>query len=358
MADRAARKTKPRPVAAASLRGRVPALSPAHADALRGFFAHQRHWLLRDGGVLRFDAGRAGESAADIFALDADGTRLALRFDAASESQGNDGLRWNDHVGRSRVLAWSLAHETRLMRLSDALGVSLLPVADGSVGDDDGVWLDFTVDDYADDDSQAPVARIRGALRVPAGWLAPLAERAEASFAEEPAPLPAHWRRLPATVSLAFAIPALSGRDWRALRPGDAIVVGRSGRPPALQARAAGRFWPLAQAPSGWRVEGGAQPLPANPSSSPENAKMSENDDNTAVAEDPARSLPVRVEFEIGQVELSLGELADLQPGYVFALPAHLEGANVVIRANGRASGRGEVVAVGETLGVRLLSWS
>lgn len=87
---------------------------------------------------------------------------------------------------------------------------------------------------------------------------------------------------------------------------------------------------------------------------------MSENDDNAAPAaavEDPARNLPVRVEFEIGQVELSLGELADLQPGYVFALPAQLEGANVVIRANGRASGRGEVVAVGETLGVRLLSW-
>ena len=86
---------------------------------------------------------------------------------------------------------------------------------------------------------------------------------------------------------------------------------------------------------------------------------MNENDESAATAgEDPARSLPVRVEFEIGQVELSLGELADLQPGYVFALPAHLEGANVVIRANGRASGRGEVVAVGDTLGVRLLSWS
>ncbi len=71
-----------------------------------------------------------------------------------------------------------------------------------------------------------------------------------------------------------------------------------------------------------------------------------------------ARSLPVRLEFELGQLEVSLGELAALQPGYVFNLPAHLEGANVVIRANGRSTGRGEVVAVGDTLGVRLLSWS
>lgn len=364
MADRAVKKAKPKPVAAASLRDRVPALSPAHAEALRGFFARQRHWLLRDGGVLRLDvaSGDDGTLGGDTFALDADGTRLALRFAPGTDDAGIDGLRWNDHVGRSRVLAWSLAHEARLMRLSEALGVSLLPVADGSnedaPGGNDGVWLDFTIDDYADDEAQTPSARTRGALRVPAAWLPWLAERADATSVDET--LPAHWRQLPATVSIAFTIPALNARDWRSLRPGDAIVVGRSVRPPPLQAQAAGRAWPLAATPNGWRVEGAAQTLPPNPPSPPER-KMSENDDNTATAaavEDPARNLPVRVEFEIGQVELSLGELADLQPGYVFALPAQLEGANVVIRANGRSSGRGEVVAVGDTLGVRLLSWS
>ena len=55
---------------------------------------------------------------------------------------------------------------------------------------------------------------------------------------------------------------------------------------------------------------------------------------------------------------LRLSDIAGLQPGYVFALPAHLEGANVTIRANGRVAGQGELVAVGDTLGVRLLSWS
>lgn len=83
---------------------------------------------------------------------------------------------------------------------------------------------------------------------------------------------------------------------------------------------------------------------------------MSDND-TAAGGEDPVRGLPVQLDFEVGQLQLSVGELAALQPGYVFALPAHLEGANVVIRANGRAAGRGEVVAVGDTLGVRLLSW-
>ena len=70
-----------------------------------------------------------------------------------------------------------------------------------------------------------------------------------------------------------------------------------------------------------------------------------------------ARNLPVQLAFDIGRLEVSVGDLASLQPGYVFALPAQLQGANVTIRANGRSAGRGEVVAVGDTIGVRLLAW-
>ena len=41
----------------------------------------------------------------------------------------------------------------------------------------------------------------------------------------------------------------------------------------------------------------------------------------------------------------------------MFPVPAQLEGANVTIRANGEAVGQGELVSVGDTLGVRLLGW-
>ena len=80
-----------------------------------------------------------------------------------------------------------------------------------------------------------------------------------------------------------------------------------------------------------------------------------------AGATDPdalARRLPVDVTFELGRSELRIGELSALQPGYVFPLAGPIEGANVTIRANGQAVGQGEVVAVGDTLGVRLLWWS
>ena len=89
-----------------------------------------------------------------------------------------------------------------------------------------------------------------------------------------------------------------------------------------------------------------------------ESAPTEDGDVEGAADGHPARSLPVQLAFEIGKVELAVGELATLQPGYVFMLPANLEGANVTVRANGRTVGRGEVVAAGDTLGVRLIAWN
>ena len=356
--------TAPPPAPATSLRGRVPAITAAAAEALRQLFSEARRWPLADGGVLTVQAAAAPPG--DAVAIDADGMPLALRFAPLPPDPGGDGLRWSDHVGRARVLAWSLAHEASLVRLSDALGLSLVPRLEAPSGDaalaDEagGTWLSFAVDDAAAGDGAAPVA---GMLRVPVAWLPGFVERAERPFADEPLPPLGAFRALPARVSLQFSITDMPMRDWRGLRPGDAIVVGRRGKPPRFAAHAAGRAWPLVAAPEGLRVDGPAQALPP-PHSPPfrqEPSAMTDqdaSDASPAISDDPARQLPVRVAFELGEVELALGALADMQPGYVFALPAHLEGANVVIRANGAIAGRGEVVAVGETLGVRLLSWS
>jgi type III secretion protein Q len=69
---------------------------------------------------------------------------------------------------------------------------------------------------------------------------------------------------------------------------------------------------------------------------------------------DAVARTPVTLEFELGNLTLPLGEIAGLKPGYVFQLPGRLEDARVVIRAGGRVVGRGELVAVGEVLGVQV----
>ena len=371
--ERGARKSRARtgkvePVLAAaaqarSPRGLLPALEAPVVEAMRGFFAKSRWWMLADRSAVQASCARAPTVA---FAIDAEGTRLALHVDGGATDADDGVLRWSDHSGRARVLAWSLAHEPLLMRLSEWLGVSLLPVLDDAADGDagparPGLWLDVAIDEdapLAEGDAPAPTpARSNARLWLPADWLQRLAARAEPAHPEDPPPSAGRWRALPVSVSLLLAAPPLPAGDWRALRPGDVIVVGRSSLPNPI-ARGAGQDWPLAAAAGGWSVRGASTPT----SIFQEDSTMTDHEASPpapdAAPADPARRLPVRLEFELGRTELSVGELADLQPGYVFPLATALEGSNVAIRANGRDVGRGELVAVGDTLGVRLVSWS
>jgi type III secretion protein Q len=67
-------------------------------------------------------------------------------------------------------------------------------------------------------------------------------------------------------------------------------------------------------------------------------------------------NIPVSLDFDLGSLSVPLGELAALKPGYVLELPGSLEKLRVTIRANGTRVGYGELVAVGDVLGVQLLA--
>ncbi|WP_242111939.1 type III secretion system cytoplasmic ring protein SctQ [Luteimonas aquatica] len=352
---------------AAPVRGRLPSLQPVQAQALRRFFGAAQRWFLNDGGLLTFSPGAAG-NAGETFGVDADGSVLPLRLDAAAPLQ--PGLRWSDYGGRSRMLAWSLAHEPQLMRLSEGLGISLLPVESPSgaallESDEDGLWLDFAIDDEPAEDGAPQPARTRGAVRFPTAWLDRLLARAEPIYVDDPLPEIEQWLHLPAQVALECAGPVLDQDEWDELQVGDVILAGNRRAPAVFEAHASGRAWPLAPTAAGWRVEAEARtvttpryPEPSIMMNDPELTPEDGGEDTPAAEDHPARRLPVQLVFDIGQIEMTVGDLASLQPGYVFALPSHLEGANVTIRANGSRAGRGEIVAVGDTLGVRLLSWA
>ena len=64
--------------------------------------------------------------------------------------------------------------------------------------------------------------------------------------------------------------------------------------------------------------------------------------------------IELRVVFDLGEKILKLGELAALQPGQVLALEVPASRL-VAIRANGRLIGRGELVRLAETVGVRVM---
>lgn len=150
------------------LRGRVPALPLWQAQALCGVFGAAQRWPLREGGGwLEFFA--AGPVDGEVVTLEGDGARVRLQLDSGLTLDTDTGLHWSGYRGRSRVLAWSLAHESQLMKLSQALDVALIPVVDDGAaslqslqarsGDDDGLWLGFRILDAA------AQPRARGHLR-------------------------------------------------------------------------------------------------------------------------------------------------------------------------------------------------
>lgn len=364
MPDSTARKPKPaaKPPAAAQareLRGCIPQVAPAQAEALRGFFAVPRHWTLGDSTVLWFTPGIA-PLPEETFCVDAEGQPLRLRLEADTAlPAGPSGLHWSDYRGRARLLAWSLAHEHALMRLSEVLGISLVPREPAQEEGGDQVWLAFATDV----EPGAAHDALRGALQLPVDWLPRLQARAEPVYEDDPLPSLGRLRGLPMPLRIGFDGPSLAADEWQSLRPGDVVLVGNGGLP-ALHARGTRLTWPLAATPDGWRIAAAAQPLPSptEPSmtqdETPQDAPDAEAaDGGDAGGETVARGLPVQLSFDIGRLEVSVGDMASLQPGYVFALPTQLQGSNVTLRANGRVAGRGEVVAVGDTLGVRLLAW-
>jgi type III secretion protein Q len=79
---------------------------------------------------------------------------------------------------------------------------------------------------------------------------------------------------------------------------------------------------------------------------------MPEDDSAVAAALD---AIPVRLSFELGRIEVAVDELRAMGPGHVLALPRDPAGGAVDILANGRRVGAGEIVTVGDALGVRVL---
>ena len=64
--------------------------------------------------------------------------------------------------------------------------------------------------------------------------------------------------------------------------------------------------------------------------------------------------VPLPVIIEVGRIQMSLGKLMELQPGNMLDLKVHPEsGVDLVV--NGRRIARGELLLIGETLGVRIL---
>jgi type III secretion protein Q len=84
---------------------------------------------------------------------------------------------------------------------------------------------------------------------------------------------------------------------------------------------------------------------------------MADVDDTLAAASGLIDDVPVRLTFDLGEREISLGDLRTLQPGYLFNLGRDPR-STVSIRANGRLIGDGELVDIEGRVGVSVLHFN
>jgi type III secretion system YscQ/HrcQ family protein len=73
----------------------------------------------------------------------------------------------------------------------------------------------------------------------------------------------------------------------------------------------------------------------------------------TPAAIDP-RSVPVRLAFSAGRLSVAISELRNVAPGYVFELDKRLDDQMITVFANDTPVALGELVAIGDLIGVRI----
>jgi type III secretion protein Q len=278
---------------------------------------------------------------------------LNISQDGLCESLGP--RQWWDYEGESRLSAWTLAHAALLETLGGFLQESLLPVrwhSTVALGEAAGVLaLDFS--------ARAGDGRTTaGVLSASPAVVAQLAASATPGTAE--AAVRSWATRLEGRIDILLRTIPFPGHELLAARVGDVLVLGRRARcwrnmrvvhSPGDEAAVPWRSWSATY--DGERLEICAALL----DDLAEGVMPERTVDELATkSTDTLESLPVVLDFEVGTLRIPLAELALLKPGYVFQLPDRLESAHVVIRANGKRIGRGELVTVGDTLGVQLLA--
>jgi type III secretion system YscQ/HrcQ family protein len=92
----------------------------------------------------------------------------------------------------------------------------------------------------------------------------------------------------------------------------------------------------------------------ANTMNDIETSTLAPSDTTTSGRAIDPRSLPVKLRFTVGRICVPFGVLADAAPGFVFELDKPLDDQTITIHANDVPIAQGELVTLGDLLGVRI----
>lgn len=158
---------------------------------------------------------------------------------------------------------------------------------------------------------------------------------------------------LPVPANLWRGAVTVSAGDLGGLQPGDVVLLDEIGNQAASALIVIGGrlVAPVEFTGPGARLI--ARPVPV--AGSKWEWIMNNATDSVQTVEDSdLDGLPVTLVFELGRTALPLGEVKQLAPGAIVPLP-EVAKETVDVIANGKRVGRGEIVRIGESLGVRVI---
>jgi type III secretion system YscQ/HrcQ family protein len=274
-------------------------------------------------------------------------------------------FEWRELTGEARLLAWTLNYEPVITQLRARLGVTLEPIeiacadAHSSQGDAhamDSYSFTFTVHDTAKDLLLAGTVWMDADLARALNDQPSTAARCDLRTISS---VPIACR----VVIASFGLPL---RQLRTLACGDVICLGSASRVSeggrmrieSIDQRLSIR---TRQTKGALRVEAlewshtnngrVSMALEAGVSNAVETSSTEEGAHNAQDIE----ALPVALTFEAGEMDLTIGALQALAPGTTLSLGRSLEDSPITVRANGRRFATGELVLIGDFLGVRIV---
>lgn len=231
-----------------------------------------------------------------------------------------------------------------LCALEERLGAAIVLVSLQSKAPDEtrGPWVDVRI--MRDGREEVPAR-----LRLPP-------ETGEAIItALGDGPPPGGLDDLPCSVAVRIGATTLPAADVASLRVGDAVLVDAAAGPDAAVAVVAEFLAaPVVLDEAGARLEGVPQPAAGSMLEWCMTTAGQEKGSGADPEDTELAMVPVHLVFELGRLDLPLAEVQRLAPGVVLPLAAPVAG-EVDILGNGRRIGRGVMVRIGDSIGVRIV---
>jgi type III secretion system YscQ/HrcQ family protein len=350
---------------------KLPSLTPSAAEDFAKSFNKPLRWQDEEGIEHSFIYATETFDTLGDSAIELSGARLRMRLVSELDwrMQALDHRAWHDFQDHSKLLAFGLSFEAVIQWFSALFGDEFLPRRVVKLAERDpstSVCLRY----------QARHCQQQMLLAQSHIWIMPkmlplLVERRAIAPPSQP-----RWAEsLPFELSVRLEPLQIAHLEFSEMRIGDVIGLGnRAHQLSSLYLHIANRYHDSSAVPASgdllldvdshpvWLskvTKAGAKLLHlVHPHLTSHLTITSESIMEPSTTEKLHKlqeQVQIQLDFELERRTITLAELSELQAGYVFKLATPSEGRNVQLLANGRNIGSGELVSVGDFLGVRIL---